>query len=137
MSAGGSKARYGWFIWAVALFTVAEWKSCNGCWERERIGLLRIKASLNNPPYISSWSGTGTNSSDDDDDDCCNWYGVGCDFDTGKVTELMLDPGYPYNSDFNLPAKRDINASLFLPFQDLRELSLRGYHIPGCVENQG
>ncbi|CAL1371030.1 unnamed protein product [Linum trigynum] len=119
---------YGWFItgfiWAVALFTVPEWKSCYGCWEQERISLLHLKASLSNPPALSSWSAKGTNHSDDD---CCQWDGVDCD--------LLLD--YPYDSYINSQAKPDINASLFLPFQELRRLKLQGFHITGCIQNQG
>ncbi|CAI0388728.1 unnamed protein product, partial [Linum tenue] len=118
---------YGWFItgfiWALALFTVLEWKICYGCWEQERISLLRIKASLDNPPSLSSWrSAKGTNSSD-----CCLWDGVGCNPTTGKVADLL----------FYYPAKPDINASLFLPFQELRRLTLQGVHIIGCIQNQG
>ncbi|CAL1358980.1 unnamed protein product [Linum trigynum] len=114
------------FVWAMALFTTAEWKGCYGCWEQERISLLHLKYSLNNPPYMSSWSGERTNSSDDE---CCYWDGVSCNPATGKVAELDL--GYQDESDFNSPAKPDLNASLFLPFQDLTLLSLRGYHIQG------
>ncbi|CAL1358985.1 unnamed protein product [Linum trigynum] len=128
---------YGWFItgfiWAMALFTVPEWKSCHGCWEQERISLLHLKSSLNNPPYLSSWIGIGTKNSSDED--CCLWDGVDCNPATGKMTKLDL--GSLDESDFNSLAKPDINASLFLPFQELTLLYLRGYHIPGCIENQG
>ncbi|CAL1358982.1 unnamed protein product [Linum trigynum] len=129
MSVGRSKACYygrfiTGFVWVMALFTVPEWKICDGCWEQERTSLLHLKASLSNPPYMNSWSSN---------EYCCYWDGVGCDPVTGKVTKLAL--GYPYNNSARaMPA---IHASLFLPFQELRVLSLKGYHIPGCIENQG
>ncbi|GKF61509.1 putative leucine-rich repeat protein [Tanacetum coccineum] len=52
-----------------------------GCFEKERLALLKFKHSVkdyNN--RLSSWVGS----------DCCNWFGVGCDGVTGHVVSLHL-----------------------------------------------
>ncbi|CAI0629538.1 unnamed protein product [Linum tenue] len=117
------------------LLTIPEiLKGCDGCWENERIALLHLKSSLHDdpnnltPPLMGGGGEKGTKNHSDDD--CCRWDGVRCHPTTEKVTELTLTNTNNENS--TLPY---LNASfLLLPFQDLRVLSLFGYHILGCLE---
>ncbi|CAK7338556.1 unnamed protein product [Dovyalis caffra] len=95
-----------------------------GCLEEERIALLQIKTSFDYPNGTSSqyysWG---------KDANCCNWEGVFCNATTGRV--LQIDLLYERLADWYL------NATLFLPFQELNSLELSGNNILGCVENEG
>ncbi|XP_011018201.1 PREDICTED: probably inactive leucine-rich repeat receptor-like protein kinase At2g25790 [Populus euphratica] len=97
-----------------------------GCLEEERIALLRLKHSLNYP------NGTSLPSWIEADAHCCSWQRIACSSSTGRVTELHLlgvrneEPGDWY-----------LNASLFLPFQQLNTLSLYRNRIAGWVEKKG
>ncbi|KAB5555975.1 hypothetical protein DKX38_006884 [Salix brachista] len=108
---------------------IGEWHGrCYGCSEEERIGLLEIKSSIH--PYgfsLIDWVDTSNESISN----CCEWGGVECDNTTRRVIEL------------DLRGVRDVslgdlvlNASLFLPFKELRSLALRSNAIVGCHENQ-
>ncbi|CAI0476441.1 unnamed protein product [Linum tenue] len=95
----------------------AEWQSCVGnCLEQERLALLDIHA------LYSQSSG-----------DCCGWDGVTCNDTTGRVIELYFNGA----EDGSLRGGRYLNASLFLPFQQLRLLSLTSFQFLGCMENEG
>ncbi|CAK7340459.1 unnamed protein product [Dovyalis caffra] len=98
------------------------------CLEEERTGLLEIKAWINHPDGSSlpDWV-------ENTDTDCCKWNGVQCDSTTNRVTKLNL---------FNEREDRRIgdlylNASLFLPFKELKSLGLGSSGLVGCSENQG
>ncbi|KAL9339852.1 hypothetical protein Peur_068867 [Populus x canadensis] len=97
-----------------------------GCLEEERIALLHLKDSLNYPNGISlpSWMKADAN--------CCDWERVNCNSSTGRVTLLGL--GGVRNEDLG---DWYLNASLFLPFQQLNGLYLWGNRIAGWVENKG
>ncbi|KAB5514755.1 hypothetical protein DKX38_028661 [Salix brachista] len=97
-----------------------------GCLEEERIALLHLKDSLNYP------NGTSLPSWREGDARCCDWERVWCSSSTGRVTKLHLhsvrkgELGGWY-----------LNASLFLPFQELTILYLTDNQIAGWVENKG
>jgi len=97
-----------------------------GCLEEERIALLHLKDSLNYP------NGTSLPSWIKADAHCCDWERITCNSSTGRVTVLYLwgvrneELGDWY-----------LNASLFLPFQQLNILYLGGNCIAGWVENKG
>ncbi|KAG5226253.1 LRR receptor serine/threonine-protein [Salix suchowensis] len=97
-----------------------------GCFEEERTTLLQLKDSLNYP------NGTSLPSWRKGDARCCDWDGVGCDSSTGRVTDLDL-------SGERIGELGDwyLNASLFLPFQQLYHLHLSDNQIAGWVENKG
>jgi len=98
-----------------------------GCLEEERIALLHLKDSLNYPNGTSlpSWRIAHPN--------CCEyWESIVCNSSTGRVTELHL--GGVRNQEMG---EWYLNASLFLPFQQLNGLYLWGNRIAGWVENKG
>ncbi|KAB5534708.1 hypothetical protein DKX38_017794 [Salix brachista] len=119
------------WVWMVlTLFTlVGEWHCrCYGCLEEERIGLLEIKSSIH--PYgfsLIDWVDTSNESISN----CCEWRAVECDNTTRRVIQLTL-PGV---RDYSL-GDLVLNASLFLPFKELRSLDLSNNAIVGCHENQ-
>eukprot|EP00258_Populus_trichocarpa_P039909 XP_024455928.1 receptor-like protein 15 [Populus trichocarpa] len=97
-----------------------------GCLEEERIALLHLKDSLNYP------NGTSLPSWIKADAHCCDWESIVCNSSTGRVTRLYLDSVRNQElGDWYL------NASLFLPFQQLNTLSLWNNSIAGWVENKG
>ncbi|CAL1414873.1 unnamed protein product [Linum trigynum] len=116
------------FLMALALAAVtvmtAEWQSCVGnCLEQERLALLDIHAFFGDAALYSQSSG-----------DCCGWRGVTCNHTTGRVIELGF-----YGAEYGRlrTGGRYLNASLFLPFQELRLLSLFDFPFCGCMENEG
>ncbi|KAL2504365.1 RNI-like superfamily protein [Abeliophyllum distichum] len=101
---------------------------CLGCFEEERIALLPLKENINFPTEISlsSWVDYETKAG------CCHWQGVQCSNTTGRVIQLDLDgTRQPILGDWYF------NASLFLPFQELRNLSLGYNYLVGWIENEG
>ena len=100
------------------------------CFEEERIALLQIKTSfgLNDiPSQLSYWGKDAL---------CCSWEGVTCsNSTTRRVVEIHLSfaryDWYSSMGDWYL------NASIFLPFQELNVLDLSVNGIAGCVANEG
>ncbi|KAF9617078.1 hypothetical protein IFM89_033183 [Coptis chinensis] len=109
---------------------------CFGCLEEERVALLEFKSSLKfnrtDPDYsLSTWI-------DDKGSDCCAWDRVECDKTTHRVINLCLGcftymrlSGNP--NDYEL----FLNASLFLPFEELQELDLSENGFGGWEKNEG
>ncbi|KAJ9141069.1 hypothetical protein P3X46_031649 [Hevea brasiliensis] len=131
------------FCWPLLMMLVlllhGSWHS-NGCWEHERNALLQLKAQLNysHDYYFSSsyYRGVYYSFSPNyysDDVECCNWRRVRCSATTGHVTQLFLHNIRHWDSS------RDwhLNASLFLPFQQLKRLDLSTNNIAGCIKNEG
>ncbi|KAL2516778.1 receptor like protein 9 [Abeliophyllum distichum] len=111
----------------VLSFLNGKWH-CLGCFEEERIALLRLKENINFPTGISlpSWVDYETKAG------CCHWEGVQCSNITGRVIQLDLyGTRQPRLGDWYF------NASLFLPFQELRNLSLGYNNLVGWIENEG
>ncbi|KAG5226230.1 LRR receptor serine/threonine-protein kinase [Salix suchowensis] len=97
-----------------------------GCLEEERIALLQLKDSLNYP------NGTSLPFWRKGDARCCDWERIACNSSTGRVNRLYL-----YGVRNGELGDWYLNASLFLPFQELIFLSLSGNQIAGWVENKG
>jgi hypothetical protein len=98
-----------------------------GCLEEERIALLQIKTSfgLNDIPSSPfSWGKDAL---------CCSWYGVTC---SNSTTRRVIEIDLSFARDWSM---KDwyLNASIFLPFQELNVLDLSGNSIAGCVANEG
>ncbi|KAM3686275.1 hypothetical protein ACJW31_11G186100 [Castanea mollissima] len=103
---------------------------CFGCWEQERAALLQLKASINSTAdidYFRTW-----NSSTNKKSDCCDWVGVKCDNTTGRVIQLDLSWMISWSRE-----DWCLNASLFLPFEELQRLNLEGNQISRWVPNEG
>jgi hypothetical protein len=93
--------------------------SCEGCADVEEAALMEIHGQFDYGYEASP--------------DCCGWEGVTCNPRTGRVTGLdltMLSNIYDYGSSL-------LNATIFLPLQELRNLSLRNLGIQGCVPGAG
>ncbi|XP_061951315.1 cuscuta receptor 1-like [Populus nigra] len=98
------------------------------CLEEERIALLQIKTSFGENPNLKSspvlsWGKDAL---------CCSWEGVTCsNSTTRRVVEIHLRIWSSSMEHWYL------NASIFLPFQELNVLDLTGNSIAGCVANEG
>ncbi|KEH28884.1 receptor-like protein 13 isoform X1 [Medicago truncatula] len=106
-------------------------QGCNGCLEKERIGLLEIKHYIlsqqdegdsYNDKELGSWV-------DDRDSNCCVWDRVECS--SGHITELFFDRLLFWTSDPKM-----LNVSLFCPFKELRLLDLSDNDIQGWIGNE-
>ncbi|KAI7980460.1 Receptor-like protein 56 [Camellia lanceoleosa] len=132
----------------------------SGCLEEERKGLLELKDFLKSNGAVAdrilpTWI---DRPADHHLNECCDWERVTCDPSTGHVTELSLynirdisGDEYLYRSDkfyFELVFEEDsteyfqnrtwfINASVFLPFKELRNLNLSRNLFSGWIDNQG
>nr|GME16118.1 probable LRR receptor-like serine/threonine-protein kinase At1g34110 [Ipomoea batatas] len=93
-----------------------------GCDAEERRALLRLRDAFKYPngtTPLPSW--------DEEQMDCCMWERVKCDLSNHHVTQLSL-------GDIRLWSPDSIfllNTSLFLPFRELRDLSLDRNSIRG------
>ncbi|MFQ6644321.1 hypothetical protein Gotur_018150 [Gossypium turneri] len=106
---------------------------CDGCLEEERFALFQLKPffefidykfqDLINDKYFVYEKESSSN--------CCEWERVECNPISGRVIHLFLNySGYNEMHWY-------LNASLFLPFEELQNLSLSENSIAGCVANQG
>ena len=124
--------RYWW--WPVVLVLVHfGMNGCLGCWEKERIALLELKASTVNyayEHYFSNWD------SADKESDCCEWENVKCNITTRRVIQLTLYNMMSYSSRES-GGGWYFNASLFLPFEELQYLDLSFNSISGWIPNEG
>ena len=120
--------RFWW--WVVLVLVQFGINGCFGCLDQERTALLQLKASIinyTNPYgyYLTSWDSANKKS------DCCDWESVKCNITTGRVIQLDLTDTISSYVD------RYLNASLFLPFEELQCLYLVDNYIPGWVPNEG
>ncbi|KAF9613210.1 hypothetical protein IFM89_006311 [Coptis chinensis] len=120
---------WSWTLCICVMFISYQYNGCLGCLEEERIGLLKLKASIARP-YIDDPFLTWVN---DEGSDCCDWERVKCNNSTRQVIQLSLNGAYSYSDDAN----KFLNASLFLPFEQLQHLDLSQNFISGCHKNQG
>ncbi|THG10697.1 receptor like protein 21-like [Camellia sinensis] len=132
----------------------------SGCLEEERRGQLELKGFLKSngadadripPTWVDKPADHHLN-------ECCDWERVTCDPTTGHVTELSLynirdiscDEYFYRSSGFfgSRLFEEDfreyhpdriwfINASVFLPFKELRNLNLSYNLFSGWIDNQG
>ncbi|XP_052199060.1 receptor-like protein 56 isoform X2 [Diospyros lotus] len=100
---------------------------CHGCWEEERIALLHLKASItySNGNLLPSWV-------DNKSSNCCQWERVQCSNTSSRVIQLSLNYTRGWKS-------RDwyFNASLFLPFKEIKTLELSENGLVGWAHNEG
>jgi len=107
-------------------------QGCNGCLEKERIGLLEIKHYI-----VSQDEGDSLNTAskklvswvDDRGSNCCSWKRVKCsNISSGHITELSLQ---------ELLYHMMLNVSLFRPFEELCTLDLSNNYFGGWIGNEG
>ncbi|TYI79261.1 hypothetical protein E1A91_D05G010800v1 [Gossypium mustelinum] len=148
----------------VALIMLGEGWRNEGCLEEERLALFQLKPffpsidsrifdgswldrSMYNP-IIDSWLDRPIYDSiieeKETSSDCCEWEKVECSSITGRVTHLFLNlTRFSHDlvhSYYIKPVNIEywyLNTSLFLPFEELQSLFLRGNSIVGFVDNQG
>ncbi|XP_057969372.1 receptor-like protein 56 [Malania oleifera] len=120
--------------------------SGRGCHAEERKALLRIKDFVK-----SNWLSSSSSSTTDifpswvagaaESIDCCKWERVKCNSTTGRLMDLSLfninNITYYERLECIRCEDRLLNASLFLPFQDLTTLNLSLNSISGFLPNQG
>lgn len=132
----------------VALIMLGGGWRTEGCLEEERLALFQLKPFFPSIDSRIDGSNLGYYPIEENEisSDCCEWEKVECSSITGRITHLFLNLTdtitlnhivYP---EFRITRNNEywyLNASLFLPFEELRSLSLSGNSIVGFVDNQG
>ncbi|KAK8602086.1 hypothetical protein V6N12_051904 [Hibiscus sabdariffa] len=116
-----------WFwivILAVAVAVAVGLMETEGCLEQERVALLHLKSFFNSPSALWDWV-------DVKGSHCCQWERVQCSNTSRRVIQLSLNSARLHRYAVYL------NASLFLPFEELKSLSLVDNEIAGFVDNEG
>ncbi|KAL3747868.1 hypothetical protein ACJRO7_016650 [Eucalyptus globulus] len=109
-------------LWVfVVVWGIACLYGSRGCWEQERVALFALNVTLD-PTYGMYAGGSYF--------DCCSWEGVQCNPTTGRITKLMLSSS---NYDRFGSKTRYLNASLLLPFEELRSLHLQANYLGGWI----
>jgi len=132
MKSIGSTTRHPWLRMITMLVLVlVNGMCCHGCWEQERIALLHLKASINYPngSSLPSWV-------DDQYANCCQWEAVECSNKSKRVIQISLARDPTRDVRFE-NYEWHFNASLFLPFEELKTLNLSGKYLDGSVDNEG
>ncbi|KAK3423151.1 hypothetical protein EUGRSUZ_F00057 [Eucalyptus grandis] len=119
------------YTWTWALAVLMGSRRSMGCLEEERIALLNIEAAFY-PPNGSSFLSRRHNSLGD----CCHWAYVECDNTTLRVTRLYLSGTHGWKlGEFGWEREESrpwvIDASLFLPLEELQVLDLSGNSLLG------
>nr|GMC71671.1 LRR receptor-like serine/threonine-protein kinase GSO1 [Ipomoea batatas] len=92
--------------------------------EEERIALVQLKADINvTGKTLASWV-------DDKKSNCCEWLGVAC----SNITRRVVDLAFTYERDYRI-GYWYINASVFLPLQQLNVLRLEGNYLVGANQH--
>ncbi|XP_022722223.1 receptor-like protein 12 [Durio zibethinus] len=104
------------------------WHGTDACWEDERIALLQLKPFFNRLNYLNSWEEEVKGS------DCCQWERVECNAYSSSRRVIGLSLNY---TRWSYKERWYLNASLFLPFKELKRLYLPENNIAGFVESGG
>ncbi|KAB1669982.1 hypothetical protein ES319_1Z208300v1 [Gossypium barbadense] len=106
------------------------WCTTDACLEHERIALLHLKPFFNYGNQLQSWVEVKGS-------DCCKWERVECNTTTRRLIQLSLNSTiWLYNMEYDMD-NRNLNASMFLPFEELKRLYLSGNAMGGNLENEG
>ncbi|KAK8548452.1 hypothetical protein V6N12_061366 [Hibiscus sabdariffa] len=120
------ESKWLWFlrIAVLSVLLVLEGAPTDACLQHERIALLQLKPFFNHYNELADWDEvTGS--------DCCQWKGIECNTTSSRLIGLSLN-STRYGDDQGWY----LNASLFLPFVELKSLYLQGNAIAGCIENE-
>ncbi|TYH82243.1 hypothetical protein ES332_D02G045900v1 [Gossypium tomentosum] len=121
------------FIRMAVMLLVLEgcrWCTTDACLEHERIALLHLKPFFNYGNQLQSWVEVKGS-------DCCKWERVECNTTTRRLIQLSLNYTRWYDNMGYYMDNRNLNASMFLPFEELKSLYLSGNAIGGNLENEG
>ncbi|TYG78108.1 hypothetical protein ES288_D02G031000v1 [Gossypium darwinii] len=126
------------FIRMAVMLLVLEgcrWCTTDACLEHERIALLHLKPFFNYQNQLQSWVEVKGS-------DCCKWERVECNTTTRRLIQLSLNStrwfdNMRYDTDNRNLNAWYLNTSMFLPFEELKSLYLRGNAISGNLENEG
>ncbi|TYG78088.1 hypothetical protein ES288_D02G029000v1 [Gossypium darwinii] len=129
---------YLWFIRMAVMLSVLErcsWCTTDACLEPERIALLHLKPCFNYRNQLQSWVEVKGS-------DCCKWERVECNTTTRRLIQLSLNSKkWEDNMEYGMDNRNlnawYLNASMFLPFEELKRLYLSGNVIGGSLENEG
>ncbi|KAG4156901.1 hypothetical protein ERO13_D02G027500v2 [Gossypium hirsutum] len=129
---------YLWFIRMAVMLSVLErcsWCTTDACLEHERIALLHLKPFFNYRNQLQSWVEVKGS-------DCCKWERVECNTTTRRLIQLSLNSKkWEDNMEYGMDNRNlnawYLNASMFLPFEELKRLYLSGNVIGGSLENEG
>ncbi|TYH82249.1 hypothetical protein ES332_D02G046400v1 [Gossypium tomentosum] len=129
---------YLWFIRMAVMLLVLEgcrWCTIDACLEHERIALLHLKPFFNYRNQLQSWVEVKGS-------DCCKWERVECNTTTRRLMQLSLNSTkWEDNMEYVMDNRNlnawYLNASMFLPFEELKRLYLSGNVIGGSLENEG
>ncbi|KAB1670476.1 hypothetical protein ES319_1Z161400v1 [Gossypium barbadense] len=129
---------YLWFIRMAVMLLVLErcsWCTTDACLEHERIALLHLKPFFNYRNQLQSWVEVKGS-------DCCKWERVECNTTTRRLIQLSLNSTkWEDNMEYVMDNRNlnawYLNASMFLPFEELKRLYLSGNVIGGSLENEG
>ncbi|KAK4267984.1 hypothetical protein QN277_024693 [Acacia crassicarpa] len=112
-----------WVMAIIILIFLGFHRDSEGCMREEREALLKLKEAFNyliTSSSLPSWSNLTLS------DDCCTWEAAECDNSTKRVIRLRMNNIRAYElRDVKWP----LNASSFLPFQQLRRLYLSGNYL--------
>ena len=116
-------------MWLWVMLVLAS--ECYGCLEQERTALLQLKDSINHPHgnSLPTWEETLV---DEATTDCCQWERVKCNSATGRVIQLSLYELRDWDS-----GNWYMNASMFLPFEELKSLDLSWNSLESWLPNEG
>ncbi|KAK8308103.1 hypothetical protein V6Z12_D02G033400 [Gossypium hirsutum] len=107
------------------------WCTIDACLEHERIALLHLKPFFNFRDELKSWVEVKGS-------DCCKWERVECNTTTRRLIQLsLISTKWEFNVEYWYLHSWYLNASMFLPFEELRSLDLSNNAIAGCIENEG
>ncbi|TYH82232.1 hypothetical protein ES332_D02G044900v1 [Gossypium tomentosum] len=129
---------YLWFVRMAVMLLVLErcsWYTTDACLEHERIALLHLKPFFNYRNQLQSWVEVKGS-------DCCKWERVECNTTTRRLIQLSLNSTkWEDNMEYVMDNRNlnawYLNASMFLPFEELKRLYLSGNVIGGSLENEG
>ncbi|GFS39025.1 hypothetical protein Acr_00g0060830 [Actinidia rufa] len=116
-------------MWLWVMLVLAS--ECYGCLEQERTALLQFKDSINHPrgDSLLTWEEALVGEASTD---CCQWERVKCNNATGRVIQLSLHDLRDWDS-----GNWYLNASKFLPFEELESLDLSWNSLMGWLPNEG
>ena len=122
-----------WLCLSVLLLLLegCRWCSTDACSEDERIALLQLKPFFNRNNDLNSWVEEVKGL------DCCQWEGVECNTLSSSRRVIGLSLNYTRWPNNQIRVSWYLNASLFLPFNELKRLYLPGNGIGGFVESEG